>query len=208
MNGERAEYGTAKAERMRRRFFARSRRIEKANQILLCPRCNKWSKRKYWPSARNDCNVTAKTCCKRKDLEYNRRLKQHGLKKCWICNEIKDLGEFGPHKTRGGESGNCRDCIKASKALKASRERRQSWIEATDDGSINSELLRQVFAQCAFCPVCSKKMKRNEKHLDHKVPLSRGGKHSASNVWVLCADCNLSKGSKTVDEWLNQRQRH
>lgn len=35
--------------------------------------------------------------------------------------------------------------------------------------------------------------------VDHVVPLSRGGRHEASNVQPLCASCNASKGTKTVD---------
>ena len=38
-------------------------------------------------------------------------------------------------------------------------------------------------------------------HLDHIMPLSRGGKHEESNLQVLCAACNLSKGTKTMAEW-------
>lgn len=38
-------------------------------------------------------------------------------------------------------------------------------------------------------------------HLDHIVPLVRGGLNVNSNVQLLCPTCNLSKGSKTMQEW-------
>ena len=44
-------------------------------------------------------------------------------------------------------------------------------------------------------------------HLDHIHPISRGGLHTASNVVPACAPCNLSKGSKTLDEWPNYQGR-
>lgn len=33
-------------------------------------------------------------------------------------------------------------------------------------------------------------------HVDHKVPLSRGGRHIASNIQLLCPADNLKKGAK------------
>lgn len=39
------------------------------------------------------------------------------------------------------------------------------------------------------------------KHIDHIVPLSRGGRHSIGNLTQACASCNLSKGNKFIIEW-------
>ena len=38
-------------------------------------------------------------------------------------------------------------------------------------------------------------------HLDHVIPVSRGGDHGMHNLVVACARCNLSKGAKTPEEW-------
>lgn len=38
-------------------------------------------------------------------------------------------------------------------------------------------------------------------HVDHIIPVSRGGIHSIGNLTGACASCNLSKGSKFVMEW-------
>ena len=35
-----------------------------------------------------------------------------------------------------------------------------------------------------------------KKHLDHYIPLSKGGTHSIDNVVWSCASCNLKKGAK------------
>lgn len=37
--------------------------------------------------------------------------------------------------------------------------------------------------------------------LDHKVPWSRGGKHTKENLVVACRHCNRSKGALTASEW-------
>jgi 5-methylcytosine-specific restriction endonuclease McrA len=39
-------------------------------------------------------------------------------------------------------------------------------------------------------------------HLDHATPLSRGGDHSIDNLVPACGECNLKKGTKTMDEFL------
>lgn len=37
--------------------------------------------------------------------------------------------------------------------------------------------------------------------LDHILPLSQGGRHTWSNVQLLCRECNGSKGDSMPDEW-------
>ena len=39
-------------------------------------------------------------------------------------------------------------------------------------------------------------------HVDHIVPRVKGGPDTLDNLVVACASCNLSKGSKSVAEWL------
>jgi 5-methylcytosine-specific restriction endonuclease McrA len=36
---------------------------------------------------------------------------------------------------------------------------------------------------------------------DHILPLSRGGSNAFVNLATACRPCNLSKGSKTVEDW-------
>jgi 5-methylcytosine-specific restriction endonuclease McrA len=47
---------------------------------------------------------------------------------------------------------------------------------------------------CLYCGAPSE-------HIDHIVPLSRGGRHSIGNLTGSCAPCNLSKGAKFITEW-------
>jgi 5-methylcytosine-specific restriction endonuclease McrA len=44
---------------------------------------------------------------------------------------------------------------------------------------------------------------RSDLHLDHVIPLSRGGPHTPDNVAWACATCNLRKGAKTLEEFLS-----
>jgi 5-methylcytosine-specific restriction endonuclease McrA len=48
-----------------------------------------------------------------------------------------------------------------------------------------------------ICHICGKKVDPNRWHLEHIVPLSKGGEHSYRNVAVSHPECNLSKGTKS-----------
>ena len=49
------------------------------------------------------------------------------------------------------------------------------------------------------CQICGKYMPDEVGlHIDHKIPIVKGGKSVESNLWVLCDKCNLSKGKKII----------
>lgn len=50
---------------------------------------------------------------------------------------------------------------------------------------------------CVYCGAST----ADDYHVDHIIPLSRGGSNWPSNIQILCARCNLSKGPKTHDEF-------
>lgn len=56
-----------------------------------------------------------------------------------------------------------------------------------------------------YCHVCG--TTRNL-HIDHIIPISRGGKTEMSNLQVLCKKCNLQKGNKTMDEFETWRNKN
>jgi len=47
------------------------------------------------------------------------------------------------------------------------------------------------------CQICGRKQEDGVKlHVDHIIPVSRGGKSVPSNLRTLCEDCNIGKGAK------------
>lgn len=44
-------------------------------------------------------------------------------------------------------------------------------------------------------------------HIDHALPVSRGGRTHPNNLTLSCTRCNLSKGSKTPVEFMRYRNR-
>lgn len=50
------------------------------------------------------------------------------------------------------------------------------------------------------CYLCGKLISIGHRHVDHIVPLSKGGAHRPSNLAVACDDCNLCKCDKMPEE--------
>ena len=45
-------------------------------------------------------------------------------------------------------------------------------------------------------------------HVDHIVPLSKGGEHQEWNLVIACAPCNLAKGACDAAEFLDRIMMH
>jgi 5-methylcytosine-specific restriction endonuclease McrA len=50
------------------------------------------------------------------------------------------------------------------------------------------------------CQYCGQRLTNATGTIDHVVPISKGGKHSWSNVVTSCVKCNNKKDNKTPDE--------
>jgi 5-methylcytosine-specific restriction endonuclease McrA len=66
-------------------------------------------------------------------------------------------------------------------------------------------ILEQQQYRCA-APHCQTDILRSF-HIDHILPLSRGGSNWPDNLQALCKSCNSQKKDKTMDEWLTHLQK-
>jgi 5-methylcytosine-specific restriction endonuclease McrA len=76
-----------------------------------------------------------------------------------------------------------------SRSYKARRRAQESG------GISTAELGRWIRAQKKVCYWCSKRCAKSF-HVDHYVPLARGGKHDAENLVIACSRCNLTKSAR------------
>lgn len=84
---------------------------------------------------------------------------------------------------------------------------RRAWEQLNPDsvgvdGRAWRKLVRRYRQQCAYCGGSEGGI-----HMDHVIPLSRGGRHAIGNVLPACQRCNLSKGAKLVAEWKRDESR-
>jgi len=83
----------------------------------------------------------------------------------------------------------------------ASRSRRRARL-ANASGSHTEEDIRQQYqlqsGRCHWCGIAVD----NAYHVDHVVPLARGGSNDPENIVIACPTCNLRKGAKMPDEFV------
>lgn len=67
-------------------------------------------------------------------------------------------------------------------------------VRKNPDPYIRRDLMKRWGGACAYCAAPAE-------HIDHVTPISAGGRDVLRNVVPACADCNYSKGTKTLAQW-------
>jgi 5-methylcytosine-specific restriction endonuclease McrA len=65
-----------------------------------------------------------------------------------------------------------------------------------DAAAIKAVYRRARDTEKVNCYLCGKRIPLGRRHVDHIVPLSKGGAHAARNLAITHAKCNLGKGAK------------
>lgn len=86
---------------------------------------------------------------------------------------------------------------------KASKARRKAKLYNAGGHFTAKDVRRIGELQNWRCWWCGKKC-RNKYHIDHRVPLSKGGTNWPDNLVITCSFCNLSKGNKLPEEWIGR----
>jgi 5-methylcytosine-specific restriction endonuclease McrA len=85
-------------------------------------------------------------------------------------------------------------------AIQARATARRRSLERGDIGNLSSqewqEILEEFDRACAYCQARGVRLEQ-----EHITPLSRGGRHTKSNVVPACRSCNARKGAKTLFEF-------
>lgn len=72
-------------------------------------------------------------------------------------------------------------------------KKRSAFVEAVDVAEVYER-------DMGLCQICGLPVGPGEFHLDHRIPISRGGKHSMLNTQTSHATCNLRKNDKLPSE--------
>ncbi len=90
---------------------------------------------------------------------------------------------------------------------KASGGKRRAWKRGTptEAAATTKDIQAQLELQKYLCYYCKTPLDLATYHVDHKMPLSRGGLHAAANLACTCPTCNLRKGILTDVEFFARR---
>lgn len=79
--------------------------------------------------------------------------------------------------------------------VKARGAKRRASKKAASIFLVRGKDIAQIMSRnCYYCDAPSS-------HLDHVLPLAKGGTHSIGNLVAACQRCNLSKGKKFLSQW-------
>lgn len=80
------------------------------------------------------------------------------------------------------------------KVKEANLKRRALKLNATTFLVTDKDIRRIMSQPCIYCG-------QKAEHLDHIIPLVRGGSHGVGNLAPACAKCNTTKNKKFIMEW-------
>jgi len=84
--------------------------------------------------------------------------------------------------------------------VKVASEAKRRALKLKSGGSYTSQDIKNMLSlQGNKCNAC--KIDLVKYHVDHVIPLSRGGTNYPDNLQILCVSCNCRKSSKLPSEW-------
>lgn len=122
-----------------------------------------------------------------------------GYRRCNSCHEDKSLEDF--YNATGVKENKSYWCKKCSKDLnkiqrlekpeiiKSSNRKRKAIVKKALDNEANLELIKKIYKECPL-----------GYHVDHIIPIAKGGKHHENNLCYLPATLNMQKQAKLPEE--------
>lgn len=89
---------------------------------------------------------------------------------------------------------------------RAARARKKN-APGSHSGDDVVSIFEKQLGLCANCHIKLVKSGRQKYHVDHIMPLARGGSDWPSNLQCLCPSCNMSKNAKDPIMWANENGR-
>lgn len=132
------------------------------------------------------------------------RIKNTGTKKCRRCLKRRSVANFSINRSnKDGRYSYCKSC---SRIISRESYRKNPCIDLDSNAKrraliagVTTEKVERsvVYARDkGHCYICHRKVELREMHLEHVIPIIKGGEHSYNNCRCSCADCNLKKSDR------------
>jgi 5-methylcytosine-specific restriction endonuclease McrA len=130
-------------------------------------------------------------------------------RKCRYCGKTYELTKdnFG-HNPQRGFRWKCRQCVRDAvreynsansfRAAERTESRRGTVLTQGERRSYGRQLAEMDGGYiCFYC----KEPLTSDFHIDHKIPIAKGGTRSLENFALACMQCNQEKHAKDIDEY-------
>lgn len=85
-------------------------------------------------------------------------------------------------------------------AARAKSQKRRAAKRGSKGSFSAKDIQMMMVLQRSMCATCRKSIK-HERHIDHVIPLCKGGSNDKYNIQLLCPTCNTRKGGMDPLEW-------
>ena len=172
------------------------------DRTIYCLDC----KKKLGSNAYYNKNIRCYTCAKKGELNYQwkggfRRYFQDGTPAAKKDYEKEWRHRFGISKKYISELG----FSYTKEYKKLQRKKRKALMKG--GGELSIRQIQMVYEDnikkygTLTCYLCLKPVEFKKDHLEHKIPLSRGGTNEYNNLAISCQSCNCKKYKKTEQEY-------
>lgn len=128
---------------------------------------------------------------------------------CPCCEEEKHYTEFASDRSSSnGLTSHCKVCVsqyrKNNPLIKRSNDHKRRALKIGNGGSFTKEQIQDLHAsQAQECFYCGCNISESF-HIDHYMPISKGGSSDISNIVLACPTCNLRKRNKLPEAFIKQ----
>lgn len=190
-----------KAQRRRAQGVPQRRLAEICDGEMQCLLCGKWkpATREFFLVNRKNKTGLVGHCkeCRNKFIQTYRQLPHQSARErdYRIQYRIQHKDERSKY--------NQRYAIEHYEKRAAGRQNRRAHNRAAEGTHTAADIETQFKRQKGRCyyAFCGHVELGKTYHVDHVVPLSKGGRNDLSNLVLTCPKCNLSKGNKLPHEW-------
>lgn len=113
---------------------------------------------------------------------------------------VDNIDYYGQRNKRYNESGAGKRYRQAHPEVARASNRKRRALKRASGSFTTKQIREQHKRQKGKCYYCHKKVGKTY-HIEHVVPLARGGSNDVSNIVIACPTCNMRKQDKLPHEW-------
>lgn len=141
---------------------------------------------------------------KRSELHADNKDKANAVSAAWRAANKKKIAEYRKNNAEKAKSYDVTYRILHPDKRKINEHNRRVK-KNNNGGKLSAGIVSKLLSvQRGKCAVCKKTLIKIGHHIDHIIPLVRGGKNIDANVQLTCPSCNIKKGGKDPIQFMRE----